>query len=324
MDDEFAGREFPIPEQRAFAEDILKNVLGFDLDRGRLDTAAHPFCAGIASPFDVRLTTRFIKTSFASFLAAILALIHECGHGHFEQGMPSNFVATPIAAAPSCGMHESQSRILENYFGRSKGFLTKLFERLQKSFPAQLSGITFERFYRLANQVKRGFIRVEADRVTYPGHIMVRFNLERRLVEGTLKVADVPTAWNQGYLDMFGMVPPSAKSGCLQDIHWSMGGFGYFPSYTGGDIICAQLWEKAVQDKSTIVEQVDNGDCSGLVEWLHDKVHRFGRQYSTPSLVELITGKAITAEPYWRHLVGICREIYGTPLLEEFEAQLRA
>lgn len=299
-------RSYPVEAQRAFGK-AAAEAIGFDFGRGRLDEAAHPFCTGIA-PGDCRLTTRYDENHFPQ---AFFGTLHEAGHGLYEQGLPADRFGTPLAEACSLGIHESQSRLWENFVGRSRSFWTHFFPQAQAAFPAVLRDVDAETFYRAINDVRPSFIRVEADEVTYNLHIMLRFELERPLIAGDLAPADLPAAWDEAFERDFGMRPSNPAEGCLQDIHWSAGFLGYFPTYTLGNMYAAQLFEKACDDLGDFDAAFARGEFAPLKEWLVENIHRHGRRYRPTELVERVTGRQPSPEPLVRHLQAKFGELYG-------------
>ena len=236
-------RPFPVALQEQFGRRIMEEM-GFDLEAGRLDISVHPFCSGIG-PEDVRLTTRYDENGFTQ---SLFGIIHETGHGLYEQGLPADQETLPAGRAVSLGIHESQSRLWENMIGRSRRLWSHYLPALKELFPTQLDGVDLDAFYRAINRVEPSLIRVEADEVTYNLHILLRFELERELLAGELSVAELPEAWNQRMEDYLGIRPPNDALGVLQDVHWSLGLFGYFPTYTLGNLYAAQLYDSAVRD----------------------------------------------------------------------------
>ncbi|HXT02424.1 MAG TPA: carboxypeptidase M32 [Elusimicrobiota bacterium] len=286
---------FPIDRQRVFGEEVAR-AMGFDFERGRLDVSAHPFSAAISRD-DVRLTTRYREDMPFS---ALFGTMHEAGHGLYEQNVSDELKHTPLCHGATMAVHESQSRLWENLVGRSRGFWNRFTPRFQKLFPAA-KGFSAEDLYRASNRVERSFIRVEADELTYSLHVMLRFDLERALVSGKLKASDLPEAWAAKSKEYLGIVPPDAASGVLQDVHWSAGLLGYFPTYAVGNMISVQLFEAAPK----------TDDYSVLLGWLRDNVHRHGRKFGAEEIVRRATGKPISPEPYLRYLAAKFGEIYG-------------
>lgn len=282
-------------KQREFTEMLVKEI-GFDMERGRQDVAPHPFCTGW-SVGDIRLTTRY-KDYLPS---AIMGSLHEAGHGMYEQGSPKDWDLTPLAGGVSLGLHESQSRLWENIVGRSKAFWTRFLPDLKAKFDG-IESFDVDSFVFALNKVQPSLIRVEADEVTYNLHIMVRFEMECDLLEGALKIKDVPEVWNQKYQDYLGVRPDSDANGCLQDVHWSMGGMGYFPTYSMGNLLSYQIWNKLRADLGDTDALMASGNFAPIFEWLRDKIYRQGRKYTPRDLVQQVTGKPMGAEDY---LAGI-------------------
>ncbi len=286
---------YPIPAQQAFNAEVAAS-LGFDFQAGRIDTTAHPFCTTLG-PRDVRLTTRYDEADFTSSLFGVM---HEAGHGLYEQGLPADEFGLPSGEAASLGIHESQSRLWENHVGRSRPFWEKWLPRAAKHFP-QLAGIDLDAFLAAVHRADFSFIRVEADEATYDLHILLRFGIERRLVAGELAVKDVPAAWNESFRDLFGTTPPDDARGCLQDIHWSMGGLGYFPTYTLGNLNAAQLFA-AASARPDIAAANAQADYAPLLGWLREQVHARGAVPSPASIVQAATGRPPSPDSHLAHL----------------------
>ncbi|MFZ1744609.1 MAG: carboxypeptidase M32 [Nitrospirales bacterium] len=289
--------------QMDFGRLVLKHM-GYDFQRGRLDLSAHPFTTAF-HPTDVRVTTRVFERDLPSCL---FSCIHEGGHGLYEQGLPAKQYGTPLGEAISLGIHESQSRLWENCVGRSRAFWQYFYPKLQEVFPTQLGQVNAEDFYLAINRVAPSFIRVEADELTYNLHIMVRFEIELDIMEGRLHVDDLPEIWNAKIQDYLGIVPPSDAEGVLQDVHWSFGAFGYFPTYTLGNLYAAMLFRQAHKDLPDLDQAISQGNLLPLKGWLNDKVHRWGRQYTAADLITRVTGQALTPEPFIQDL----RQKFGT------------
>jgi len=236
--------------------------------------------------------------------------MHEAGHAMYEQGIDKALERTPLAGGASLAMHESQSRMWENLVGRSKPFWQAYLPELKKVFPAQLGDISLDAFYRAMNKVERTFIRVDADEATYNLHVMLRFELEIALMEGDLAVSDLPEAWNETFEAFLGILPPDDARGVLQDVHWSGGMIGYFPTYSLGNLIAAQLWEKIHQDLPDLDEQIVKAEFDGLLGWLRENIHRHGSKYEPIELLQKVTGQGLEAEPYLRYLENKYRDIY--------------
>ena len=299
-------REYSVARQAAFGASAAK-AIGFDFERGRLDVTVHPFCTGIG-PGDTRITTRYDRNQFAQ---AFFGTLHEAGHGLYEQGLDAGHSGTPMGEAVSLGIHESQSRMWENFVGRRKAFWAHGFPKARDEFPAALADVSADALHFAVNDVRPSFIRVEADEATYNLHIMLRFALEEALVEGDLAAADVPEAWNERFERDFGLRPPDDARGCLQDVHWSAGLIGYFPTYTLGNLYAAQLFERAREDLGDIDRQFAEGDFGPLLGWLRDRIHRHGRRYRAAELVEKVTGKPLGHRALMAHLKAKFGPLYG-------------
>ena len=287
--DAFAG-EFDAETQERLARDAL-DVVGYDWNRGRLDTAPHPFSSG--TQFDARVTTRFDESDP---LGALTATIHEFGHASYTLGLPDEAYGTPLGSARDLTVHESQSRLWENHVGRSQAFWELFLPTAQKRFP-RLSGVSVDEAYEGVNQVyDDNCIRVEADELTYHMHIVLRYEIEKALVQGDLDVADVPAVWNDRMEEYLGVRPETDAEGCLQDIHWSHGSFGYFPTYSLGSVLAAQLFAAASDAIPDLDEQIRAGEFEPLRDWLTENIHRHGCRYTTPELVEVASGEAYTPD----------------------------
>ena len=302
---EIIARRYPIDAQREFSVAAARQI-GFNFDEGRLDIAAHPFCSGFG-PGDVRLTTRYDEHHFPG---AFFGTLHEAGHGIYEQGLDRAQFGLPAGAACSLGIHESQSRMWENFVGRSRAFWEHFYPLAQSAFPEALDGTAAADFYRAINDVQPSFIRVEADEATYNLHILLRFDLERPLVAGDLAPADVPGAWNEMFAKYFGMTPPDAARGCLQDIHWSGGMIGYFPTYALGNMYAAQFFDSASRELGDLPAQFSRGRFAALKEWLNEKIHKQGKRFRAEKLVETVTGQSLSPVPLVRHLHAKFDELY--------------
>jgi carboxypeptidase Taq len=276
---------YPIAAQQALNREVAQ-AIGFDFEAGRIDTTTHPFCTTLG-PGDCRLTTRYNEQDFTQSLYGIL---HEAGHGLYEQGLPAEHFGTPLGTAVSLGVHESQSRLWENHIGRDPAFwehwypvACRHFSDLKLFSPAQLAAAV--------NRVSPSFIRVEADQVTYDLHIILRFEIEVRLIEGQLAVKDLPGFWNDEFEKMMGLKVTKDSDGCLQDIHWSLGDMGYFPTYTLGNLNAAQLMHRAKQDQPGLPSQIERGEYGALLSWLREKVHRHGQRWLPQDLIHQATGE---------------------------------
>ncbi|HJP81995.1 MAG TPA: carboxypeptidase M32 [Fimbriimonadaceae bacterium] len=303
-DDSFLHGDWLKESQSKFTEELVQ-AIGFDFNRGRQDVAPHPFCTHFSSG-DVRLTTRFQE-----FLgSSIFGSLHEAGHGMYEQGSPAHWDRTPLAGGVSLGIHESQSRTWENIIGRSRAFWEHFYSKLQSTFPA-LQNRSIDEFHRAVNKVKPSFIRVEADELTYNLHIMVRFELECDLLEGALAVHDLPEAWNEKYRQYLGIVPKTDSVGCLQDVHWSGGLIGYFPTYSMGNLLSYQIWNALKVDIPNPEANMAKGEFKPILEWLKLKVYSQAKRYTPKELVQRVTGKPMGAEDYLAGLEEKYRAIYG-------------
>jgi carboxypeptidase Taq len=292
VDDSILDRPCDERRQLDFALDVIAR-LGYDLERGRQDISAHPFCTAFG-PGDVRLTTRTGPTLGSSCL---FSSIHEAGHALYNQGIPRSLDRTPLWGGASSGVHESQSRLWENVVGRGRPFWDWLFPRLRDAFPEALAGADADVVWRASSKVRPSYIRVDADEVTYNLHVMLRFEIEKDLLAGRLRVADVPEAWNELLREYLGLEAPPASQGPLQDIHWT-GALGGFVGYALGNLICAQLVETLRQDLPDLDVQLAAGEFAPLLAWLRDRVHRHGRKFTPDELVERATGTPIRAEPW--------------------------
>ena len=287
---------FPIERQRQAGVRLMKR-LGFDFDHGRLDVSLHPFCGG--TPDDVRITTRYAEDDFRG---ALMGVLHETGHALYERGLPAAWRRQPVGEARGMAVHESQSLLMEMQACRSREFSEYLAPVLREAFGRSGPEWSAENLYRLNTTVRRGFIRVDADEVTYPAHVILRYRLERALIEDRLAVADLPAAWNAGMRELVGTVPPDDRRGCLQDIHWYDGLFGYFPTYTLGAMIAAQLFDAAKRADPGIVSGISRGDFAPLLAWLRAHVHGKGSRYSTMEIIEQATGRPLESAVFRRHL----------------------
>ena len=302
---EYVRRAFPIDRQREFGLWIIRR-LGFDMQAGRVDTSPHPFTSG--DIFDVRLTTRYDERFLPM---SLFGLIHEAGHGMYDQGLDPEHQSTPRAMAVSSGIHESQSRMWENLVARSLPFWQFAFPYFQAFFPDQTGDMKLEEWYAAVNDVRPSLIRVEADEVTYNLHIILRFEIERALVEKRISVSDLPGVWNEKMQEYLGVTPPNDGEGVLQDIHWSMGLFGYFPSYALGNLYAAQFFACAREAIPELIDRIGAGDFAPLKSWLNHKIHRRGRTYRAPELVQEVTGKPLSADYLIDHLRGKFGPLYG-------------
>jgi carboxypeptidase Taq len=293
-------------KQKEFNQYMLP-IIGFDMEAGRLDETAHPFAQSMNTG-DVRITTRYLENNVRS---ALFGTIHEAGHGIYEQNINQDFEGTVLRGGTSFGIHESQSRFLENMVGRSKHFWTYFLPTLQNYFPDQLNGVTVEEFYRAINTVKPSFIRVEADELTYNLHIMIRYEIEKGLIAGELKVKDLPTIWNNKMEEYLGIVPDTDSDGVLQDVHWSFGGLGYFPSYTLGNLYAAQILNTIEQELPEFHTNIETGNFENINQWLHSKIHQFGSLIPPNELIVKVTGNELDSKYLANYLNSKYSEIYG-------------
>jgi carboxypeptidase Taq len=304
--DFIVGRPFDVEAQWKLTIHLLRD-LGFDFERGRQDRSAHPFTGG-CSVDDVRVTTRIFDDNP---LSAIFSTIHECGHGLYEQGFDAKMYRTTLAAAPSMGIHESQSRLWENIVGRSRPFWRHYLPILAKTFPEQLRGVTLDEMVAAVNDVEPSLIRVEADEVTYNLHILVRFELEVALLTKDLTVKDVPAAWNERMRKYLGITPPDDGSGCLQDIHWAWGAIGYFPTYSLGNLWSAQLMKAYEREHAAVWRDIEGGDFAPLLEWLREKIHARGYLGTAEETILGATGDRLKVGPFLDYLWSKYRELYA-------------
>jgi carboxypeptidase Taq len=299
-------REYPVGPQYQFGHQTAA-VIGFDFEAGRLDTTTHPFCCGIG-PGDCRITTRYNPHHFNE---SFFGILHEAGHGLYEQGLDPQYFGTAAGSFASLGIHESQSRLWENQVGRSRAFWDFFFPRAREFFPTTLADVSLDDFFFAINDVRRSFIRVEADEATYNLHIVLRFELEQALVSGDLPPREVPAAWNEKFTKLFGLTPATDAEGCLQDIHWSGGGIGYFPTYTLGNLYAAQFMEQARTDLTDLDSDFRRGAFARLKGWLNEKVHRPGHRYDAGELCRRVTGRALSPQPFLAYLRGKYGPLYG-------------
>ncbi len=305
-DPSILARSYPIADQEKFGTQVAA-AIGFDFNAGRLDVTDHPFCTGLG-PGDVRITTRYDQHAFSD---AFFGILHEAGHGIYDQGLPREYFGLPTGQDVSLGIHESQSRMWENQVGRSRAFWEHFFPQAQQAFPAALGEVALDDFYGAMNDVRPSLIRVEADEVTYNLHILIRFELEKALIEDQLQVADLPGAWNEKYEKYLGIVPPSDADGVLQDVHWSAGLFGYFPTYALGNLYAAQFFAQATQDLDDLNENFRCGDFEPLRRWLREHIHSQGRRYTPAQLAERITGSPLSHDALITQLNEKFGPIYG-------------
>lgn len=302
---DFLYRTYDILHQREFSIFILKQM-GYDFEAGRLDESVHPFATGL-NPGDVRVTTHFYPDDLRS---GIFGTIHEGGHALYEQNVSKELIGTPLATGTSMGIHESQSRFWENTIGRSKAFWERYHGDLTHSFPEQLSDINIDQFFKGVNQVTPSLIRIEADELTYNLHIMIRYEIEKGLINGTIQVADLPQIWNEKYKEYLGIEPDSNATGVLQDVHWSGGMFGYFPSYSLGNIYSAQFAVALKKDIPNVDELVAQGNLEPIKAWYGDKIHKYGKLLTPAEIVKQVTGEEITSKYLVEYLTEKYQQIY--------------
>ena len=305
-DPSILDRRFPVETQKLWCRQSAEGI-GFDFKSGRIDVSAHPFCSG-TGPSDVRLTTRYQENFFPS---AVFGTLHEAGHGLYEQGLPLEHVFTPRGQAVSLGIHESQSRLWENMVGRSRAYWERYYLQCQTVFPEALEGVSLDDFYRAINTVRPSLVRVEADEVTYNLHIILRFEIERDLIEQRVTVNNVPDAWNAKMKELLGITPNSDAEGCLQDIHWSMGSFGYFPTYALGNLYAAQFYAAAERAMPDLTEQIRRGEFGALLDWMRTNIHQHGQRYRVNELVQNVTGAPLSIEPFMSYIRAKFSPIYG-------------
>jgi carboxypeptidase Taq len=294
---EITGRYTPA-KQRQLALEVMK-ALGFPFDRGRLDESEHPFTGGV--PGDIRITTRFSATDP---LTGLMGVLHETGHAMYDIGLPEAWRGQPVGRDRGMALQESQSLLLEMLIGRNRPFLRYMKPLLDKVFSVNGPEWEVENVYRLLIRVRRSLIRVDADEVTYPVHIMLRYELENEILRGELKVRDLPEAWNSRIQDRLGVRPANDAEGCLQDVHWAVGSFGYFPSYAMGAVIAGQLYESLRAERPELDDELAAGQFAGLFDWLRQNVHAVAATVSMPELIRNATGKPLSAAAWLRYIEG--------------------
>ncbi len=296
---------FPVDKQRALALEVLEQ-LGYDHESWRLDPTVHPFAMSAATT-DIRLTTRYDEGDMHSLMAAI----HEFGHGFYEAGIDPRLERTPLSQVTSMSLHESQSRMWENLVGRSLPFWKHFYPRLQAAYPGQFGDVELDEFYRAINKVEPSLIRIEADEATYNLHIILRFELEQEILDGSLDLADLPEAWNARMTEYMGVDVPDDAHGVLQDVHWSGGAIGYFPTYSLGNVISVQLWDQVRDAIPDLDQQLERGEFGELSSWLRENLHRNGRKFTSKETLERLVGGGIDSGPYLRYLKDKLGGIYG-------------
>ncbi|MEI8016067.1 MAG: carboxypeptidase M32 [Nitrospira sp.] len=305
IDDTILFHTFDQARQLEFGRMVLI-AMGYDFERGRLDLSAHPFTTSF-HPTDVRVTTRVHEHDLQSCL---FSCIHEGGHGLYDQGLDPRYFGTPLGDSVSLGIHESQSRMWENCVGRSRAFWRFFYPMLQQTFHHQLRSLDGEQFYAAINRVKPSLIRVEADELTYNLHIMLRFEIEQDLIEGRTRPEDLPGIWNRKMEEYLGIVPSNDAEGVLQDVHWSFGAFGYFPTYTLGNLYSVQFYEQAKLEIPHLEDEIAAGQLMVLQRWLGQKIHRWGRMFTPDHLSRRVTGKSLNPEPFLSYVEKKYGELY--------------
>ena len=295
-DDAFMSGPWPVDKQHEYSLSIIRRF-GFDESFARLDLTVHPFAASSGTQ-DIRLTTRYKDDDITSIFTAM----HECGHGLYEHGVSQSLERTPLCHGVSSALHESQSRMWENIVGRSRPFWNHFYPSFQETFPEAVGDVDQERFYRAINRVKPSYIRVDADEATYNLHIILRFELEQEILAGTIGLKELPEAWNTRFEEYLGIPVPNDSLGVLQDVHWSGGGFGYFPTYSLGNIISVQIWEKALSELPDLPDQFEQGEFAQLHDWLRTRLYALGRTFTPQETLERVVGGPIDAGPYIRYL----------------------
>lgn len=302
---EITKGKFPIEKQIAFNRKIAQKI-GFDFESGRIDQSAHPFSISF-HPSDARITTRYDEKNI---MYSVSSTIHETGHALYEQGLPANHFGTPLAESVSYGIHESQSRLWENMIGKSFGFWRYFYPALKKDFPKPFKNIPLRQFYESINCVRPSLIRTDADEATYNLHIILRFEIEKEILENKIDVKDLPKIWNQKMKDYLGIKPPNDKMGILQDVHWSMGGIGYFPTYSLGNLYAAQFYNKMSKDIGDIDRQISLGRFGDIKNWLRKNIHSVGKTYTASELAQKVTGEELNSRYFSEYLEKKYGEIY--------------
>ncbi len=306
VDDTVLRQAFPVEKQKAFGE-MVAAAYGYSFDRGRLDISVHPFSISF-SKNDARITTRYDDNWLNP---ALFGTMHEAGHAMYEQGIGENLEGNMLGTGTSLGVHESQSRMWENLVGRSKNFWTWALPKLKETFPAEFGDVDLDTFYKAINKVTKQFIRVEADEATYNLHVMLRFEIEQAMLSGDIAIKDVPAVWNTKFEESFGIVPPNDTRGCLQDIHWAHGYIGYFATYALGNLLSVQYYNKAVEERPSIPDDIANGKFDTLLTWLNENIHQHGRKFTGNELTQRVTGEGIQSDDYIKYLQTKFRDVYG-------------
>lgn len=303
VDDSFLRQPFPKNQQWQWGMGLLKS-LGFDFEAGRQDISEHPFSTSF-NKWDVRITTRIDESDFGNMT---WSCIHEAGHALYEQGLPENEYGLPLGEACSYSIHESQSRLWENYVGRSRSFWNAHYPQLKKDFPEQFKNTSAEQFYAGINKVQPSLIRTEADEITYHFHVYIRYALEKRLLDGSLLTKEIPQYWTAQYKKWMDVTVPDDKQGCLQDVHWSHGSFGYFPTYSLGSFYAAQFYAQVKKEIVNLEGEIENGRSDALLQWLRNGIHKRGRFFKSNDLCQNLTGKPLDVRYFMSHVL----EKYGT------------
>lgn len=299
--------DFDEAKQEEFGKSVLRDV-GYDWGRGRQDRVVHAFCTNIGGPEDVRITTNFSPSKIDH---ALFTSMHEGGHAMYEQGVNPEYSRTPLSGGTSMGIHESQSRLWENLVGRSRGFWSHYYPKLRDTFPEALGDVDPEAFHRAINEVEPGFIRIYADELTYNLHVLLRFELEVALLENKLSVEEIPSAWNAKMAEYLGLTPANDSEGALQDVHWSMGLFGYFPAYSMGNVLSVQFYEAAVRARPEIPGETANGKFDTLRAWLTENIYRHGSRFDPDEIIHRATGRDLDTAPYLAYLKNKFGELYS-------------
>jgi len=306
VDDSVLFKFYPEKDQLEMGEEIIKTI-GYDFSQGRQDKVTHPFMQPMGFG-DIRVTYRVDENFFNTY---IFSIMHEAGHAMYEQGIPKSLARTALYGGTSLAVHESQSRLWENLVGRSMPFWQWYYPKLQTRFPEQTKGVSLDSFYKAINKVEPSFIRVEADEATYNLHIMLRLEIEIGLLEGSIKPSELPQAWNDRFEEYLGIRPRNDAEGCLQDIHWSFGLFGYFSTYALGNLVSAQLWDKINQDIPNLDDLTSAGEFGELLGWLNNHIHAHGSKFYPQDLIQRVTGSKINGAAYIKYLKDKFSSIYG-------------
>jgi carboxypeptidase Taq len=305
IDTKFLEGNFSIDKQKTLGK-MISNDIGFDFDKGRMDESVHPFCGG-GHPTDVRITTRYRSDNF---IESLYGVIHETGHGLYEQGRMLGFHDLPVSEPLTMAIHESQSLFWERMIAQNKMFCDRYIDKFAEIFPEKLNGISSSKLYSAINYCHPSFIRVEADEVTYPMHIILRYEIEKGLFDGTIKIKNLPKIWNDKMEEYLGIIPTSDSLGVLQDVHWSGGAFGYFPSYTLGAMYACQFYEKMMRDFNDNLITIIDGGLGCIKNWLNSNIHQLGRLYSPDDLAMKVTGEALNPDIFINYLENKYSEIY--------------